>query len=184
MIRCSGLQIGPIAVPPFEVFNGESVGLALEAEYGASWYELLQVLGGEIPHPAVSVAAKTALIVPPMLEPRGASKQPRSVYEHLLTEGIVAEAASSLLRRVRLSADDNVESLQLTAWLLFKIEISWTMGAPLVVFSSSGLDPNGLATIFREVSLHLAGSSVLDLFSIHSGQPTRWYNRIVRCPAI
>jgi hypothetical protein len=182
ILQCSGLQIGPIVLPSFDVSKGKAVGLALEAEYGLLWCEAMQILGGSRAHQAVSLAGRSTVICPQGLEPNVASKQTGSVYEHLLNEGISPDEARDILARMRLSADDNLGELQLTVWLLLQLEMSWTMGACLVVFSSSGLDPGGLATVFGEVFRHRASCSALDVFSIYSGQPTHWYDRVVHCP--
>ena len=90
LLQCSGLMVGDLSVPSFTVAEGEVVGLALEAECGDSWFDLLRILSGTVAHPAVSVASNAKAITP-WGESRRLSAPVGRVYDLVLTEGVPAD---------------------------------------------------------------------------------------------
>ena len=143
----TGLTVGDIVVPPFQVDDAEYVALLIPSPYGDSWFRLLDLLTGAEESNSVQVNAVTIkgrFATPPMYN-TAVLALPLLHYLHGLN--VSEKQSHELLGCLRLSPELAVEDLQLTSRLELDISIMLLRGAELIAFTTSGLDPTGMRRV-------------------------------------
>jgi hypothetical protein len=182
-LACDGTKVSTVWVPSFEVSTGEYVGLADTTTSHEQLHELSLVLAGLRPTTTVRVTGKSAMILAGV---EGVNpKQLHTISDFATALGMSRTASERAFAEIGLEADLPYGSLQLTPRLRLRLRSAWSQGAELVVVSTAGLDPLGIASIVADVSTMLTKCCAVHVFSMsltEHYESLDVFCRIIRCP--
>jgi hypothetical protein len=179
---CDGVIVCDSVVPPSDVSISDYIGLADEASTCGQRFELLHMLGGFYPSAKIHLKCKPSVIVPASFDNSKRTRL-RSITDFVLSRGVPRLAAEGIVGDLGLNSDVPFAGLGLTDRLRLELRLAWDSGAELVVFSSEGLSPSGIATIGMDVlrmvgqcaAIHVFPLSLIHFESLNS------YSKVVRC---
>ncbi|AGA24785.1 hypothetical protein [Singulisphaera acidiphila] len=185
-VICDGITIAGIVLPPFEVGGTDYVGLACPTDYGSSWAEVLEVVGGKHPTSEVHCLVSSSVLIPSAMRASRGQRR-HSLIERALKAGLSQAGAEDLIVDLRLESDQIYEDTQLHSQLLFDLRLAWSQRSKLVVFSTAGLARSG----YRSVALAVSGRpndcaaiDVIHVANIKHDKADMKYTKIIQCGLI
>jgi hypothetical protein len=157
LLRCRGVAIDGLWLPPLQWRSGEFLCLHLPPPCDShAARSVVRILTARMPCPAVDVMAHI-VFAEPAAPPRGilGLLQSSRTSNWLRRQGIAPEAASAILERLELREDDSLACLAGTPRRLLGLEVARARGAEGVVFTTAGLDPEGVRKAYLGVASHL-----------------------------
>jgi hypothetical protein len=180
---CEGICVGDISVPAFHVSAGEYVGLADPSANSLQRYELMEVLGGLRPTTRVHLTCKSWVINAPGSGTWAQAGQ-QTITDYAVALGMSRGAAQEMITKLGLNPDLPWSHLQLTERLRLELRLAWINWAELVVLSTAGLDPAGIAAVAGDVSKMLAQCAAVHVIStalLAEYQSLNVYSRVIHC---
>jgi hypothetical protein len=157
-LACSGILIGSLQVPPFQLSLGDLICLHMPGLSGAPETEpLVGALTGQEPTPGLQVFGRVRLASPAPFRAGlfGLWHRPRPAAWLRSFAGLSLEQAGAVVARLGLNARWRICEISATARLLLGLEATWARGAEAIVFTAIGLDCLGRRTIFDAVGRRL-----------------------------
>jgi hypothetical protein len=157
-LSCEGITVGALVIPPFQLGEGEWICLHIPGSSDAEEYDqLVQVLTGQRP---VSHLRHTGRVVHAdrPFHRAGWFGWLRRVYPVdwlCQSAGVDRAEAEAITARLGLRPEWHIDQLAANPRALLGLEAAWARGAEVVVFSTSGLDPSGLRSVYEAVSAKL-----------------------------
>jgi hypothetical protein len=171
VISCDGATVASIRVPAFELKLGDLVCIHMPCLSGSDEStRVVEALLGTAPATGLRVLGRIAPVSPPMQRPGllGLLRHPRADEWFRRVTGATRQAASAAVARVGRLTDDRVTRLRIgcipwDARVLLGLEAAWVSHPDAVLFSTVGLDPLGVQTVFDVVGAHLSESAAVYL---------------------
>jgi hypothetical protein len=136
-LSCDGFTVGSLRIPAFSLRAGECLCVHLSGPMDDPAVEqLIQILTGEKPMPAVRLFGRVLWAAPRRKARRG--------LFGLFWKG-------------------RIEPLSATAKTVLGVEAAWLAGAQVVGFTTAGLDPLGREAVYEAVSAHFPQGSAIHL---------------------
>lgn len=145
-----GNRIGQVVVPSFRARVGDFVAVICPIDFGVRWLEIMHELTG-MPRLSGTLIDSTACVVAPQFEQ--AALKSSSLAEVFGADN--ERPFSNVFCDLGLSGDTIYGALQLTQQLRFRVRLEFLRGAKLILFTTAGLDPRGIAAVHSEVRAHL-----------------------------
>lgn len=174
LMTCQGVAVGPIYLSPFQVRVGDYVCLHLPcAPFSAEEDLVVEVLTGKRPVAGLHLQGRVLKADPSWGQAGLIDFWQRlkwrvtgspTALAWLCHHGRLTPAeALPRLQQWSINPHWRLNQLARTPKTLLGLEAAWARGAQLVVFTTVGCDPHGVAAARREVSAHLAHGAALEL---------------------
>lgn len=184
ILICDGTRVGRVAVPEFAISIGEYIGIADPTTSSAERFDLMQVLGGVRRTAEIRITGTSSVVAPPGCERSLHAKASPTITDIAISKGIPKALAERAIAHLGLSPELPYANLQLTSRLRLELKLAWAQREQLVVFSTCGLDPSGVAAVAKDVLNMLQDSSAIHVFSealIDFYQSIDVFSRVLRC---
>lgn len=163
VLRCSGMTCGDVVVPAFEISEGLACGISVPTGFGEDWTLLMKTLSGELENPGIQLF-NPGVVVCPQLGCQQFSDD-TIVGKSLKNIGLSETDYDAIHANGRVKLSTTIGQLPATSKLAINI-LGSLRTSSVVVFSTAGLDPNGINAINQIVassqvtSLHLFATSL------------------------
>lgn len=185
VFTCMGCEVADVYVPPFQMSQGEYLGLAIPPVSYASQVRVMRALGGAEGHPAILVAAgEGSVVIPETSVHKG-----ESVMRYCLTKLASERQVSEICASEGMCSSRPYLRLGWTERLVLGLRLAWKAGARYVVFGSDGLDPCGIRRVGLCVRSHIGNGCAINVFGVSLSESADFrrlaaVDRVVSCKRV
>jgi hypothetical protein len=183
-ISCSGMQIGAVQIPPFQLRDGELICLHMPSPALSDLEkQIIDLLTGK--RSGLQVSAQVTWIDPPSWTKGllGLFYQPRAVAWLRRVARISPQEALSIVERLGLRREWRVSQLSWDERSLLGLEAAWANRAETIVFSTVGCSFLGRRAIYEAVLSHIDQCPAIHLSYAYwtQGRQERFCHPKARC---
>jgi hypothetical protein len=166
LLTCSGLRLGDLNIPAFNILRRSLIGLAFKTISAAELLAIMHTFSGVQNVRTISLAAKAVFVFPQQGVPTYA--------KHGSIDAIIGNEVKYLPSREKMRDEFPVhrdyKELSLTERIVFDLEMSIVNGAELLVFTTLGLEPQGIHLILNRMAnaCEINDIAAIDLFYLQS----------------